>query len=216
MKTIHYRNLPRLITRALREEILDGRRSPGSRLKQATIAEQFGASLIPVREALRTLAQEGLVTLNPNRGATVSLLSSREIREIFDTRIILESGSLMLSIAKLDEQDLILAETYIGELDEAAEGSRLSELNRKLHSVWYRHSNNGYLLGLINTLHSNIERYMRIYLLEHHNNELSQQYHRKIQEAIARKDIAAACTHLRKHMELARDNLIGALQNISE
>lgn len=83
MRAATYQNLPQLITDALREAILDGELTPGSRLKQVDIAARFAASLIPVREALRTLEQEGLVIIYPNKGAVVSALSVQEIRKIF-------------------------------------------------------------------------------------------------------------------------------------
>lgn len=213
MKNRHssYQNLPRLITEALREEILDGQLGAGTRLKQADIATQFSASLIPVREALRSLEQEGLVTIYPNKGAVVSELSPTEAGEIFNTRIILELGALAQSIPKLLPADIDNCRKLIRGLDQATTGHEQSQLNRDLHMGLYQHCGNSYLLNLISTLHSNVERYMRIYLHDHYNNDLSQKYHRMIVDAAAEGDIAQARNHLRTHMELARDNLIAAL-----
>jgi len=206
-----YQNLPQLITDALREAILDGELTPGSRLKQVDIAARFSASLIPVREALRTLEQEGLVTIYPNKGAVVSALSVQEIREIFGTRVILESGALQLSLPSLTVDDIEHSRQLITLLDTAVHGRDLSRLNQELHTTLYSRCGNGYLLELIATLHSNVERYMRVYLLDHYNNDLSQSYHRKIVDAASARNPALACEHLRIHMELARDNLVAAL-----
>jgi len=213
MKSRHssYQNLPRIITEALREAILDGDLTAGTRLKQVEIASRFDSSLIPVREALRTLEQEGLVTMYPNKGAVVSGLSPKEAREIFDTRIILELGALELSTPHLLPEDIAECRRLIAQLDEADAGNELSRLNQNLHTRLYRWSGNDYLLQLIATLHSNVERYMRVYLLDHYNNDLSQTYHRQIVDAAADKDNALACRLLRTHMELARDNLLEAL-----
>ncbi|MEM7635894.1 MAG: GntR family transcriptional regulator, partial [Pseudomonadota bacterium] len=78
------------IVDGLRSEILNGELLPGSELHQASIAERFGASRIPVRDALASLAAERLVTIRPNRGAWVVSLSSVEIGEVFELRIMME------------------------------------------------------------------------------------------------------------------------------
>lgn len=213
MKARHnsYQNLPGIITKALREAILDGELTAGTRLKQVEIAAQFDTSLIPVREALRSLEQEGLVTIYPNKGAVVSGLSPKQAQEIFNTRIILELGALELSIPHLQPDDIAQCRKLIDQLDKADSGNELSQLNRELHTRLYRWCGNDYLLQLIQTLHRNVERYMRVYLLDHYNNDLSQTYHRKIVAAAAEKNIAPACQLLRTHMELARDNLLAAI-----
>lgn len=210
-KTTKYQNLPQIITESLREAILEGELPAGSRLKQIQIAEQYGASLIPVREALRTLEQEGLVTLIPNKGALVSALSAREVADIFGTRIILEIGAFELSCPKLDKEDLAECNDLIDQLDAATTSNQLSSLNRELHTCLYRHCDNVYLLELIHTLHSNVERYMRLYLKEHYNNDLSQDYHRKIVNAVTKSEFLLSSQLLAKHMEMAQENLTQAL-----
>lgn len=206
-----YQNLPQIITAALRENILSGEIAAGARLKQAEIAENFETSLIPVREALRTLEQEGLVTIYPNKGAVVSALSEKEVCDIFGTRIILELGALELSVPHLTDDDIAQCYENIKKLDKAVTGHELSSLNLSLHTILYRHCGNDNLLGVIDHLHANVERYMRVYLLDHYNNDLSQSYHRKIVQAAATHDSSLACSLLKTHMELARDNLVAVL-----
>ena len=79
---------------AVRERILRGIYPEGEPLRQDALAEELGASRIPVREALRRLEAEGLVTFNPHRGAVVSSLSLAEIEEIFEIRARIESDLL--------------------------------------------------------------------------------------------------------------------------
>ena len=78
------------ILAALREAISSGQLAPGAVLRQAELAEQFGTSRIPVREALNALQAEGLVQIEPNRGAFVTTLSAEELHELFDLRVLLE------------------------------------------------------------------------------------------------------------------------------
>ncbi len=211
-----YQNLPSIIVEELREAILEGEIKAGQRLKQEEIAQRFQSSLIPVREALRSLETEGLVTFYPNKGAIVSQLSSEEVRQIFETRIILEQGALSLSIPNLTEADIQEAVKYIELLDTANTGKELSHYNKGLHSALYRRCNNKYLLNMIDSLHQNVERYMRPYLLNEYNNELSQTYHRKIISAVQEKQIQKARENLETHMEMAMCDLINALNKMEE
>ena len=211
-----YQNLPAIIVEELREAIFRGEIKAGQRLKQEEIAQRFESSLIPVREALRSLETEGLVTFYPNKGAIVSQLSSEEVRQIFETRIILEQGALGLSIPKLTETDIEEAVKYIALLDAATTGKELSNYNKELHNLLYRHCNNKHLLNMIDGLHHNVERYMRPYLLNEHNNELSQEYHRKIVSAAKAKQIQKAKEYLETHMEMAMSDLINALDKNKE
>lgn len=211
-----YQNLPSIIADELREAILRGEIKAGQRLKQEEIAQRFESSLIPVREALRSLEKEGLVTFYPNKGAIVSQLSSEEVRQIFETRIILEQGALALSIPNLTETDIEEAMTYIELLDTVSAGKELSNYNKDFHNILYRHCNNKYLLDMIDSLHRNVERYMRPYLLNEYNNELSQTYHRKIVSAAKAKQINKAKDYLETHMEMAMCDLINALDKNKE
>lgn len=211
-RTKTYQNLPSMIAEELREAIMNGELEAGDQLKQEEIARQFESSLIPVREALRNLETEGLVTFFPNKGAFVSALSSQRAREIFETRIMIEQGALALSIPNLTPQDLKSAEKLIHQLDQADSGKSLSQLNTELHSLFYSRCGNGFLLELIQTLHHQVERYMRRYLLDHMNNDLSQTFHRKILKAASEKDIETAKADLEQHMRMAMATLIEALR----
>lgn len=207
-----YQNLPAIITEELREAILNGELAAGERLKQEEIASRFQSSLIPVREALRSLEMEGLVTIYPNKGAVVSELSSDEVKQIFETRIILELGALELSIPNLDAEDIAKAQDYIDLLDKADSGKALSSYNREFHHILYGRCNNDYLLNLVNGLHRNVERYMRVYLLDHYHHDLSQTYHKKILEAVKERNIEKAQVRLRIHMKMAMDQLVAAIK----
>lgn len=210
-----YQNLPAVIADELREAILNGEIQAGEKLKQEDIAKRFNSSLIPAREALRNLEAEGLVTFYPNRGAFVSELSLENVREIFETRIYIELGALELSIPNLEPGDIAEAEAVIALLDTSVTGKELSNRNRLFHSLLYRRCGNGFLLELINSLHRNIERYMRQYLVNLYNNDLSQDTHRKILQAVKDKDVPSAKSQLEHHMRTAMTGLIEALKNES-
>ncbi|WP_158166966.1 GntR family transcriptional regulator [Mycolicibacterium smegmatis] len=89
----------------LRRAILDGGVPPGTPIPLAEVAEVFGVSQIPVREALKTLIGEGLVAHRRNAGYTVALLTAQELREMYIVRETLESASLMAAVANATEAD---------------------------------------------------------------------------------------------------------------
>src|SRR5436190_15995488 len=96
---------PDLVRSELRRAIVDGEFESGSQLKQDELAERFGVSRIPVREALKQLAAEGLVTFHPNRGAVVSSLSLDDVLEMLEIRIALECRALRLAIPNMIDED---------------------------------------------------------------------------------------------------------------
>lgn len=206
-----YRTLPGMITHSLREAILSGALSGGVQLKQEELAAQFGVSMSALREALKTLEAEGLVVFFPNRGAVVSQLSAEEAQEIFDMRLFLELGALELAIPNLTDSDLKEAEQILDKADEENQGEYLGELNWRFHEILYRSAKRPKLLKLIQNMHNNVERYMRLYLSTLHYQQKSQEEHRQLLAACMQKDIEAAQKLLRRHMADACSNLIAYL-----
>src|SRR5258706_12464580 len=97
----------------LREEIIRGHIPEGAQLRQDAIALQYRVSRIPVREALRQLDAEGLVTIVPNRGAVVPVLSPTDIEELFTIRALLEPEILKHSIPRLTDSDFAEADVVL-------------------------------------------------------------------------------------------------------
>ncbi len=91
---------------ALRIGVLEGILAPGARLRQEELAEAFGTSRIPVREALRALEYEGLVTSEPNRGFTVTSIDGDDVDEIYELRALLEGEAVRLAVPLLTDADL--------------------------------------------------------------------------------------------------------------
>ncbi len=95
-----------LVLTAVREPILGGGVPPGARLRQEELAELFGPSRIPVREALRALEYEGLATSEPHRGFTVTSMDADDVEEVYDLRIVLEGHALRRAVPLLTDDDL--------------------------------------------------------------------------------------------------------------
>src|SRR6516162_85611 len=131
------RTTPDLIADEIRSSIARGEPPPGGALRQELLAERFGVSRIPVREALRRLEAEGLVVVYPNRGAYVSRLDGEELREIYDLRIMLECDLLARAIAEYSREDLTTIERAMKIAEESAKGPRWSEFDDAFHLALY-------------------------------------------------------------------------------
>jgi DNA-binding GntR family transcriptional regulator len=211
------RSTPDLIADALREAILRGIFQEGQSLRQDEIAAQFGVSRIPVREALRQLEAEGLVTLHLNRGAVVSVLSPAEAQEIFEIRIALETTAIQLAIPKLTESDLEKAAMILKATDQTTDAAQWAKLNWEFHAMLYTPSERPRLLGMIKTLHVNIDRYVRLQMEKMDYLEKSQKEHYQLLEACRQQDTKATVKLLKQHINTAGEQLVAYLQqNVSK
>src|SRR3982751_3291639 len=98
-----YSTTPDLIAESLRDEILRGEIPAGQPLRQEELAERFGVSRLPVRDALLRLEAQGLVHVFPNRGAFVISLSADDVREVYEMRVLLEGDMLERAVPRMRE-----------------------------------------------------------------------------------------------------------------
>ncbi len=134
---------------ALRAEISDGRLAPGTALRQDELATRFGISRIPVREALRMLQAEGLVTYAPNRGAIVAVVTPQEIQEMLEVRIALECHAIRMAVPLVAGSDLETMRDLLQAYDAAPDAGSWSKMNWQFHCSLYRPSECQRLLDAI-------------------------------------------------------------------
>ena len=145
-----------LVTAALRGEIEGGLLDPGTALRQDELAMRFGTSRIPVREALRTLQAEGLVTYSTNRGASVTIISGKEIQEMLELRIALECHAIRLAVPNLVDDDIAAARRLLTEYDAAPNPSQWAAMNWAFHWTLYRPSD---CTRLLNEIERNLKQF---------------------------------------------------------
>jgi len=199
------------IADSLRADILRGKLKSGQALKQDEIAAQFGISKIPVREALVQLKAEGLVNFYPNRGAFVSELSAAEADEIYVMRIALETAVLARAIPNLTVAHLKHAKEILDAIDREENIAKWGELNWEFHATLYAPAGLPRVMDTIRTLHSNIARYLVLYLAGMAYQKKSQKEHRAILEACRHGDIEKAVAVLVVHLQGASDHLVAFL-----
>ena len=185
----------------IRKAIVRGVFRGGQPLRQDVLAATYGTSAIPVREALRQLEGEGLVTFLPNRGVVVTELSAAEVRELCEIRILNETEILRLAIPHLDAFTLAKASQILDAVDNDEQFlDTWCDSNWAFHATLYRAANRPQLLALIERLHVKIERYLYAHVALVHYEEQGAKEHRALLRACKRKDVKRAVTALTAHI----------------
>lgn len=196
-----------IIFRFIRGAIVGGQLDEGDPIRQDVVARQFNVSKIPVREALKRLEAEGLVTFQKNRGAIVSALSEPEIAQIFEVRAILESNALRLSVPHMTEATFARAEARCKAFAEETDAARWAVLNWDFHACLYEDADRPYLVSMIRSVNDRIERYLRIQLALSGGQVTADREHRQILAACRTGDAEAAARLLHDHIMHAYGSL---------
>ncbi|MBN2984093.1 GntR family transcriptional regulator [Cohnella algarum] len=149
----------------LKQGILAGELQPGTRLIVLDIARKFRVSQAPVREALERLKQEGLINGVPNKGSVVSDITSKEIRDLFVLREIIEGFAVRETMPRMTDGDYAFLERTVSGMDDAnkmRDTLRILELDMEFHGFFYRRCDNQAILGLWNDMRTKIMRFMAI------------------------------------------------------
>jgi len=203
------------VAEAIRERILDGGYAEGENLRQDALAAELGVSRIPIREAFRQLEAEGLVTLHAHRGAVVSSLSLGEIAELFDLRALLEPDLLARAIPHMTEEDLAAAARVLDRYDLSLDGRDVhawGEINSEFHLALYRPAGRDRSLGLVQSLLGNTDRYTRLQLVLTSGIERARAEHAQLLKLCRDRNAQEAGELLRRHVQMAGEDLLAFLR----
>ncbi|MCU1546381.1 MAG: transcriptional regulator, GntR family [Homoserinimonas sp.] len=199
------------IADGLRESILAGEVGPGERVRQEMVAAQYGASRVPVREALRILEAEGLVTLVANTGAWVSRLSLAECEELYQIRERLEPLLLRFSIPNLSGEKIAELHRLAFAMETGTDVEAFLRLDRDFHWLSYSDADTNVLGETVQRLWNATQHYRRaftrLFTIDAHRTV--HQEHHLIVHAIEQRDVDDAervlYGHIRRtRLELAR------------
>lgn len=147
--------LTKLVTKALRDRILSGDIAIGERLVEGRLSEELGVSRMPVREALRELAAEGLVTIEPRRGASVTTFSDDQKRELVEVRATLELLNARLAAKRHDPEQIAELQRILDEgtrMTGTGDAAQLSQQNFRFHDAIGKVAGNSVLQDTIRSL----------------------------------------------------------------
>ena len=200
---------PSRVAETLREEILNGTLAPGDRLSQEDIALRFGVSRQPVRDALRQLEGDGLITMVANAGAWVSKLSESECYEAYQVRERLEPLLLSQSIPNLSAAQIQRLTELVAEIEKATDLEQFLRLDREFHLLSYAGAAPGMLREFVERIWNTTQHYRRAFakLSGFATSEVTHMEHKLILDGIIRRDSPQAEKALEGHIRRTRVTL---------
>ena len=191
------------IRNALTDAISSGELAPGTTLDEQQLADRYGASRTPVREALRQLATSGMVEVRPRRGVIVRHVTADEVMDMFETMAELEATCVRLAtyrITPLERSRLL----RIHEASEAAVAANdvdaYDTLNREFHEAIYRAAHNDFLADQTMAVRTRLNAFRRMQLRQDRRLARSREEHDAVMRAIAEGNGDEAARRMRAHM----------------
>lgn len=191
------------VAERLRQRIFTSQLSPGNWIDEQRLAEEYGISRTPLREALKVLASEGLVNLRPRRGCYVAEISVNDLRDIFPLLALLEGRALAEIIARGQTDDLDELELLHDKMERAARDGktqRFFDANQEFHQKIQELSGNRRMLAIVQDLRKVMRLYQHGFLRHGDRLHQSLEEHRHLMEAIRARDAAHAETAMRNHL----------------
>jgi len=191
------------VAERLREQIFSHELAPGSWLDEQNLAAAFGISRTPMREAIKVLASEGLVTTKMNKGAYVTEVDRRDLEQIFTVLSLLEGQAAKETAIKATEDQLTQLDNLHHRLEKAAadrDTGQFFEINVKFHELIQEIAGNKWMNGVIEDLRKVLKLQRRDSLSRSGRLLSSLVEHREILQAILKRDPQAAELAMRKHL----------------
>ncbi len=212
---VKHKTITASVTDEIRELIISGEIKGGDPLRQELLADQFGCSLIPLREALLNLQGEGLVEFIPHKGAVAKEITIGEVDEIFALRALLECDILVRAMPNLTDSDLAAAEAVLGQFEKLLRpGTDLQswgKLNWAFHRALYEPARRPYAFRMIERLHTNCDRYIMLQIKLDEGRTQAHAEHVEILTRVRKNDTRGAKKALREHILITGKKLIRSL-----
>lgn len=185
----------------IHEAIIQGVFLPGERLNLDSIAATLGVSRMPVRASLRQLEGEGLLTIHPHRGATVTVLEAKQIAEVYELRVVLESHLLEKAMGRLDDAALDSLEVVLEELKASDESPSRLDRRRDFYGVLYSYADRPRALAMVETLRAAVGHYLLLQQVH------EAPVHEELLELLRQRDLEGAQSWLSTHLNRVSDKL---------
>jgi DNA-binding GntR family transcriptional regulator len=211
-------SLREIICEKIREEITYGKLSPGERLLESKLVEQFKTSRSPIREALRQLESEGLISFERNKGITVPKLSVEEVNEIYDLRMLLESYAAYLSVEKTERDDVAYLKDLFRRMKTASKEYDLVswiQNNTLFHNFFHENCGSKTLDQILVNLKRRVHRYQyTIIRIPDHFKEYLEQ-HEGVLRGYEEKNAKMVERYVKLHIKTIKEVLVSYLNTFS-
>ena len=199
---------------AIKEAILSLKIRPGEVLTIGRLASQLGASRTPVRDAFLILEREGLVTIVPQKGTYVAMISPQDVHDIFELRIVLESYASHVAATRVTPEELDRVEATLQEANWAfAQGEKIqaADMGRPVHDLVVRKVGNERLVRGLNDLETHYTRIRHFAVMIPNRFERSNQQHHAILAALREGDAERSGQAMTEHLSSIRDDVLANL-----
>lgn len=204
--TLHLR-----VCNLIRQAILKGDFKPGERLKQADLADAMGVSRMPIREAFQKLEAEGLIKLEPHKGAVVKSIHVGDIEEIYALRAELEKMAVYQSIEHLTDEDMKQLNALVEQMELSEDVDEFINYNIEFHRLLIKRCTWERLNSFISTLWNGLPQQTPHIL--HGQKDTSNIEHRSILNAVMNKDKETAANLVSNHISRTGNMLVKSLKN---
>lgn len=209
-----HQTLREKILETIRDAILKGSMKPGERVSEPDLAERFGISRTPIREAFRQLESEGYLEVIPRKGAVVASLSERDVEEFYAIKILLEGFAARMAADNLSAKDIERLETINERLKQIAKEGDVKtffRVHNEFHEVFIKAAGNEKLYEMINQLVMRFKRLRLASLSQPGRMEISVEEHRNMIEAFRNRDGDRADNLVRHAATIGADVLIQSM-----
>jgi DNA-binding GntR family transcriptional regulator len=206
-----HRPLREIVYEELRDLILKGEIKPGTRMMEIELAEDMGVSRTPIREAIRKLEKEGLVTIEPRRGAYVSDVSVKDMVDILEVRATLEGLAAFLAAQRMtqaEKMELLETSQRFNEALRVGDMAAMIKIDTKFHHLVFAAGRNKHLMQMVEALQELVLRFRYIYYKDFKRAEEMPVEHMKIYEAIAANDPERARESAFNHIDQLKEMIL--------
>lgn len=199
-----YKPLREIVFESIREAIIEGRLKPGERVMEIQLAEKLGVSRTPVREAIRKLELEGLLIMEPRKGAYVADVSLKDIVEVLEVRASLEGLAASLAAERASEEEIEILREKSAQFKECIEKNDIQGMINKdteFHEVILRAAKNKKLTSIIESLREQVQRFRVTYFTEYNMTTHLVSEHQYVLDAIESRNPEKANEYAQHHVE---------------
>lgn len=209
-----YLPLRDVVFKTLRQEILTGELKPGERLMEIHLANRLGVSRTPIREAIRMLELEGLVTMIPRRGAEVANITEKNLRDVLEVRRVLDALAVSLACEHITEEEkeqLRMACIAFAKATETKNVTTIARADVALHDIIIKAAGNDRLAQIVGNLGEQMYRYRFEYIKDESTHASLVEEHRIIYESIVRGDRQTAAEAVKMHIDNQEKSIINQI-----
>lgn len=205
-----------VVFNTLRQAILTGELKPGERLMEIHLADKLGVSRTPIREAIRKLELEGLVTMIPRKGAEVARITEKSMNDVLEVRRAMDALCAELACERITDEETeqlcqacVAFETAVKTRDV----KKIAQADVELHDIIVKATGNQRLVQLINNLSEQMYRYRFEYIKDTSQHQRLIEEHRVIYESILKKDRETASQAARVHIDNQKKAIIAQIRS---